>query len=229
MKHFLTKLKINILGFLGGCIVELFYCTWRMKGNIFLHEKEKYECLNRPVVLVFWHEQQLLLPFLVVKHLLKKFEPYRKPYALISGHRDGQILARAMKVFGVGSVAGSSTSGGRQATIKLLKIVREGYNLAVATDGPKGPIYVCKPGAIKMAQISGAALVPIAATANRVWRFKSWDKLQLPKPFASVHALVGEPIFIARDADDATFNATAIKVQNALNDLTQRVLSSAAA
>ena len=162
-----------------------------------------------PLIFTLWHG-----------HLLPLAYRYRwtKATALISEHRDGEYISRIVEGLGLGTARGSSTRGGSRGLRTLVQAARAGSDLAVTPDGPRGPARVVKEGVVTLAQLSGAALVPIAAACSRCWAVSSWDTFLVPKPFSRIHVALGEPILVGRH-DDA--GAALEGVQSALDEATR--------
>lgn len=112
---------------------------------------------------------------------------------LISEHRDGELIARAAQWLGYRLIRGSTTRGAERALLSLVRELKAGRQVAVTPDGPRGPARTYAPGALIAAQRSGAAILPVAASADRAWRLNSWDKFVIPKPFARVTVAYGTP------------------------------------
>ena len=110
---------------------------------------------------------------------------------MISEHRDGEIIAQIAERLGYTTVRGSSSRGGGRALIGLMRAIESGRDGAVTPDGPRGPAHVFAPGAAIASQRTGAALLPVRASASRAWRLKSWDRFLVPKPFARVRVVYG--------------------------------------
>lgn len=142
-------------------------------------------------------------------------------FALISEHGDGRIAAVAMRQLGISSVAGSSTRGGKEAAETLIKTIHDGNHVAITVDGPKGPIHKAKPGVVRIAQRTGAGILPAAAAAQSSWIFKSWDKMFLPKPFSRVTIRVGAPIFVPKELKEGEFEQHLALVESTLLRLTE--------
>ena len=142
-----------------------------------------------PVIYAVWHDRLLLLPYLY---------GHRGSRVLASRSRDGELVARWIRRFGLEPVRGSSTRGGGEALRLLTRALRSGYEVVVVPDGPKGPREVLKPGVIALARLTGAPIVPMALGASREWRLRSWDEFRIPKPFARCVMRFGEPIYVAR-------------------------------
>jgi lysophospholipid acyltransferase (LPLAT)-like uncharacterized protein len=140
---------------------------------------------------------------------------------LISRHRDGRIIAKAVSWFGIGSVEGSSTRGGSEATLRLLEKLREKCVVAITPDGPRGPIYKPKDGAVKIAQLSGASIYPAAFSAEKYWKFKSWDQMILPKPFSRAVFVQGEPINVPADASEGELQRYSSMLESGLKAVTE--------
>ena len=123
--------------------------------------------------------------------------------ALVSASRDGGMLARVLELFDVEPVRGSSSRRGPQAFRELVSAGERGRDLAITPDGPRGPCYVVQEGIISLAQLTGMAIVPASFHLSCKWRLKTWDRFQVPLPFARCEVQLGPPVRIPRDASDA--------------------------
>lgn len=124
-------------------------------------------------------------------------------YVMTSHSADGEILTRVLRSLGYRCFRGSSSRGGQRAMIEMARSVRGGADVAVAVDGPRGPRYQAKAGILLLAKLTGAWVLPVAAGLDRFWQINSWDRYRLPKPLSRAQVLTGEPLAVARDADDA--------------------------
>jgi lysophospholipid acyltransferase (LPLAT)-like uncharacterized protein len=163
-----------------------------------------------PVIYAVWHDRLLLLPYLY---------GHRGCQVLASRSRDGELVARWARRFGLEPVRGSSTRGGGEALRRLTRALRSGREVVVVPDGPRGPREVLKPGVIVLARLSGAPIVPMALGASREWRTRSWDEFRIPRPFARCVMRFGEPIRVSRTADRAAEEAARKEVEAALRGL----------
>ena len=135
------------------------------------------------VVLTLWHGQ--MLPILWA---------HRQPTGvMISEHRDGEIIASLVARFGFFAIRGSSSRGGTRALLAAVQALREGADVAITPDGPRGPRRSFAPGALVVAFRAAVNIVPIVAHVDRAWTFSTWDAFELPKPFARVTILYGAP------------------------------------
>jgi len=118
----------------------------------------------------------------------------RRLVAMISASRDGELVARLVERLGFDTVRGSSSRGGTAAAMQMIERLKNGQIGAMICDGPRGPRHQMKPGAPYMAIQASADVIPVAFAASSAWTFNSWDRFTVPKPFARVHLLYGEPI-----------------------------------
>ena len=139
------------------------------------------------MIFTLWHGQ--LLPLLY-------HHRGQGAVILISEHADGEIIARIAISLGYRTVRGSTSRGAARALIGLSRALTDGHDLAITPDGPRGPAGSFAPGAVIVAQRTGAPMVPVAVSANRGWRLRSWDRFLVPKPFARVHVAYGEPVSV---------------------------------
>jgi hypothetical protein len=122
--------------------------------------------------------------------------------AMVSASRDGAFLAGILECFGVQPVRGSSSRRGRQALLELTTWAERGYDLAITPDGPRGPCYVVQPGVMSLAQLTGLPIVPVSYHLGWKIRAKSWDRFQIPLPFACCEMIYEKPIYVPREASD---------------------------
>ena len=155
-----------------------------------------------PAVFCIWHNG-LALSMKIYFSIVRPQKSSQRLAGLVSASRDGALLAAIFERFGVQPVRGSSSRRGAQALRELTTWAERGYDLALTPDGPRGPRYVVADGAVALAQITGLPLVPAAYHLNWKISLKSWDKFQVPLPFAICEATTGRAMFVPRDANDA--------------------------
>ena len=127
-----------------------------------------------------------------------------KLHCLISRSRDGEIIAAAAESLGIKTVRGSQKNGGTQASLEILDVLKEGNNVAITIDGPKGPKEVVKKGIVEIAKLSGVPIVPFAwySPSKGFIKLKTWDDFCFPLFCKKLCLLCGEPIYVDKDADD---------------------------
>lgn len=160
----------------GLVALRLLAATWRTRVINGHHVRELRQA-RRPLIFVFWHGE--MLPLL--------WQHRNEGVAiLISQHKDGELIARVAAALGYRAVRGSTSRGGERALLGLVRELRDGHDVAVTPDGPRGPARRFAPGAAIAAHRAGAPLMPLAASASSAWRLRSWDRFLIPKPFARV-------------------------------------------
>jgi lysophospholipid acyltransferase (LPLAT)-like uncharacterized protein len=136
---------------------------------------------------------------------------------LISRHRDGEVIARAVERLGYATARGSSTRGGEEGVREMLALAESKRSLAITPDGPRGPARVVKPGLIYLASRTGLPILPVATGARPLTRLRSWDRFRIPRPFGRVVVHYGEPIDVPRDLDPAATEHWGAQVEIALD------------
>jgi hypothetical protein len=156
---------------------------------------------GRPVIYALWHGQLLMMPWLNVR--LGRTDGARPARVLASRSRDGELVTHYVRGFAIEVVRGSSSRGGMSAVRALLGALRNGEDVAVVPDGPRGPRRRVQPGVVALAALSGAPIVPVGFAARPAWRLSTWDEFVIPMPFARAAATLGAPLAVGRDADRA--------------------------
>ncbi|MBM3862184.1 MAG: DUF374 domain-containing protein [Verrucomicrobia bacterium] len=173
---------------------------------------------TEPLIFAFWHNRILMLPYLFKKHWSKRKRD--RVAVLVSASKDGEKLSRVLEQFDLICVRGSSSRRGRQALVELTKLVQDGYDIGITPDGPRGPKYKVQDGAISLAQVTGAAIMPVSWSVDRKFVFrKAWDNFQVPAPFARAVVHVGKPIVVPRDADADTRENKRLELERVLQTL----------
>lgn len=155
-----------------------------------------------------WH--RCLIPCLC--YFRKDFEPT----VLISRSFDGELVARTIELLGYRTARGSSTRRGAGGLLALAKAAREDRPLVITADGPRGPLYQAKPGAAKLAQITGRAIGVFYALPEKAWQLGSWDRFLIPKPFSRVIVSYARRVPPPPNAEEETLEAARQEVEAAL-------------
>jgi len=186
------------LGLAGAGLTRLLGCTWRTRitGDVEIG----------PRIYALPHGS-LLLPAFRLRH--------SRAVVMISRHRDGEIIAQAVRRLGFETVRGSSTRGGAAAAHEFVRAFAD-RPWVVTPDGPKGPRGSVKPGLIRLAAAAGRLIQPLVGAARPAKVFGSWDRFTLPLPFARVIVHFGEPLVVPRDADEPAVLALTNELQDRL-------------
>ncbi|MDR3143495.1 MAG: lysophospholipid acyltransferase family protein [Puniceicoccales bacterium] len=160
-------------------ILRLWSRTLQLRGTARLRELLYGE--SSPKIFCFWHNR--LFP---LARLHGAYRGTRAIYGLVSPSKDGAWLSGVYKGLGISSVRGSSQRGGQLALRNCVGILRSGASVAITPDGPRGPRYVAKEGALWLAQETRLPLVVVGVHFQRAWRLRSWDGFYLPVPFSGI-------------------------------------------
>lgn len=140
-----------------------------------------YTKKDEPVAMVLWHNRLFL-----AAEIVRRFRGGRPAYALVSASQDGAWLTAFFSLAGLRTVRGSSSRLGREAATALVDALRQGHDIGITPDGPRGPCYEMKPGGVIVARRTRAPILLIGGEFSSAWRLKSWDRFYLPKPFSRV-------------------------------------------
>jgi lysophospholipid acyltransferase (LPLAT)-like uncharacterized protein len=152
-----------------------------------------------PFIVAMWHGRLALL-----HHLRHSQKPL---IALISTHRDGQLISKCAWWFDMRTVAGSSSRGGVQAVRELMRLARAGHSLFITPDGPRGPRMQVNEGIVDIARLSGLPILPASISTSRGKFLRTWDRFLVPLPFSRTVIRWGEPIYVTRDSATAEVTA----------------------
>ena len=201
--------KARLIAGAGSWLVRLVIATLRIRVN------DKAGVLGGPseprLIWVFWHNRLFVIP-----HLLNRYLPNRPGSALTSASKDGEILASFLQRFNIRPIRGSSSRRGAAALLEMRRLIREGYDVAITPDGPRGPRYHLNPGAVTLAQKTGALIMPIQVEYSRYWQLKSWDGFQIPKPFARVNITLLPLHRVEQTNGETHFEAERVRLEHVL-------------
>ncbi len=146
-----------------------------------------------------WHGDLLFQPY-----IYRKFRKIPKVDIVISEHFDGRLIAKTMSHFSLGTIHGSSTRNGARVLIQALRLLKEGHDIGITPDGPKGPRHEVQDGVIVMAQKTNSKIMAFSCVPSSFWQLGSWDRFTIPKPFGTLDFYSSEPIDLqGMELDDA--------------------------
>lgn len=174
---------------------------------------------NEPVIFCIWHNR-LALSLEVYRIYLHRLKRPCRLAALVSASKDGGLLSRVIECYGVQPVRGSSSRRGPQALLELTTWAERGYDLAITPDGPRGPCYTVQEGVTSLAQITGLPIIPVSYHLTWKIRVKSWDRFQIPLPFATCVMRFAPPIRVPRGISDAEREQMRKDLQERLSSIT---------
>jgi len=163
-----------------------------------------------PAIGAFWHGRLFMMP-VVYKGKTLSF--------LVSPHRDGQVVGKALIRFGFRPILGSSTRKGSSGFKQMVKA--HGSDIAITPDGPRGPRHQVQVGVIELARLTGRAILPLTFSASKKKIFNTWDRFLLPYPFSKGVFIWGEPIEVDQNGDRTHLEEKRILLERRLNELTE--------
>lgn len=163
----------------------------------------------------YWHQHHVVGSTLIRSWVRRGL----KACFLVSGSVDGEVPERIARAWGAEVIRGSANQSGALALRDMQRMMKSGYSIVTTADGPRGPKYEFKMGAILMARIAGVPVIPIACAADRAWYLNRWDDFMVPKPFARIVLAIGAPCSIPSDAPLDGLESHRIHVQEAVMSL----------
>jgi lysophospholipid acyltransferase (LPLAT)-like uncharacterized protein len=208
------RLEVALVAALGYPLVHALGRTlrWRVEG---WQHFDAASTGGRQPVMAFWHGR--ILPATV-------YFRGRGIVVITSENFDGEWIARIIERFGYGTARGSTSRGARRAMRQLVRAMEAGHPAGFTVDGPRGPARVAQPGAIWLAKATGNPVLPFHLEASSSWTLRSWDRTQIPRPFATVGLAIGEPIAVAADAGDREMERARLLLQKRLETLEESAL-----
>jgi lysophospholipid acyltransferase (LPLAT)-like uncharacterized protein len=166
------------------------------------------------LIYTFWHREIFAATW---------FWRKRGIVVMTSQNFDGEYIARIIQKHGYGAARGSSSRGAARALVEMVRCLRRGYDTAFTIDGPRGPRFVAKGGAVVLAKSTGAAILCFHAAVRRPYVLrKTWDLTEFPLPFSQAAMFIAPPIMVPRDVDDAAEDSKLLEVQTTLDQLRMR-------
>lgn len=176
--------------------------------------------LREKIIFSTWHNR-LALSLMIYRRYVVRVDPERRLAAMVSASRDGGLLARVLEHFSVEPVRGSSSRRGPQALREMISWSERGYDLAITPDGPRGPCYQVQDGVISTAQLTGLPIMPVSYHLNWKFRPKSWDRFQVPLPFARCRIRTGEIVRVPREATESERETLRQRLEETMKAITE--------
>ncbi len=183
-------------------------------------EQTRALILSQPVIFSTWHNR-LALALPAYRRAIQRHQPQRRMAAMVSASGDGALVARVLELFGAAPVRGSSSRRGSQALRELITHAEQGLDLALTPDGPRGPRYEVQDGVIALAQLTGLPVIPASYRLRGKLLLRSWDRFQVPLPFASWRLRLGEAILVPREADFKEREEIRLELERRMRSITE--------
>ena len=206
-----SRLGRAVLIWLFVRFVRLVFATnrWRTVGR---EDADALLRAGQPFIAAFWHGRLMMAPHC--------WQAEATMHVIISRHRDGENIARAVRHLGVTAIRGSTTRGGAAAIRASLRLLKEGGYLGITPDGPRGPRMRVQPGIVALARLSGVPIVPTTFAVSRRKVANSWDRFVIALPFGRGVVLWGPPLYVAAEADKTALEEARRTLEERLNALT---------
>ncbi|MBL0686752.1 MAG: lysophospholipid acyltransferase family protein [Sulfurospirillum sp.] len=189
-KKIKNKLEALFVPIFVYIILNFIYLTCKKRYHF-----DKSKVKNTPTIFVMWHGKIAMLAFGYYH-----YRDSKNVDVIVSQHHDGNIATKFLHLFGIGTLRGSSTRGGAQALKGAFKSFKNGKDVGITPDGPKGPRHSVANGAVVLAQKKNVPIVAIDYQASKAWRLKSWDKFLIPKPFSTLDYYFSDPFYVTDES-----------------------------
>lgn len=197
----------------GSLYIKFVYNSgqWHIKNK---EIPDKLIANGKTFITCFWHGRLMMMSYAW---------PYNQSFfMLISDHPDGQLIAQTIDRLGFNTLKGSTKHGGNLALRNMVRTLNDGGYIGITPDGPRGPRMKVSNGAIALAKLSGAPILPLSYSVSSWKIFQSWDRFVLPLPFARGVFIWGDPIEIQKDSSDADLENARQQLENKLIELTKK-------
>lgn len=208
-------LNFRLVPFLAAHLVKLLAFTLRVQRA----DAGPVEALVRSdqrFILAFWHRRLLMMPLAYAFHRKAEDGTARGVAILSSDSKDGERSAATWRWFAIHAVRGTAGHSGAQALVKMIQAVKQGWDLGITVDGPRGPRQQAKPGVLAVSRKTGAWIVPVCVAFESAWALRTWDALLIPRPFSRVVVRYGAPFRVAPEDSEAAHLA---ELEGCLNGL----------
>ena len=201
--------KTLLIGSLLAFMIRVLGLTIRLK----LHDNAGYYsgAHKGQYIIAFWHNRMIVMPL-----IFSRFYRRKGATVLTSASREGSLVERVVRSFGMDAVRGSSSRRGVTALKALSDRMKDAFDVIVTPDGPRGPCYRLGPGIVFLSQRTGQPVMPIRVDYSRFIELKSWDRFRIPLPFSRVDVTL-EPLFFAQASEsEEAFEAERGRLENAM-------------
>lgn len=195
--------------------VRLLWWSYRIEKVIGEDIGKRIVAQNAVSAPCYWHQHHLLCTNLIREWIRKGF----RACFLVSASVDGEVPGRIARAWGAEVIRGSANQTGALVLRDMRDVLKRGTSIVTTADGPNGPKYEFKAGAVLMARIANVPLIPLACAAENAWYLRRWDNFMIPKPFSRVVLAIGEPIIVPQDTPLDRIEEFRNRMQDAINSL----------
>ncbi len=214
LKSFFKKVlsqdwPILCLGKIAALYMKIVYKTTKWSYEGFEHPEAMW-AKNQPFIACFWHNRLFMTAFC--------WSQDRPFHMLISGHKDGRLIAKIVGFYGIKAIHGSTHKKGTEALRSMIRILKSGETIGMTPDGPRGPAFQASKGVLTLARLSGVPILPVTYSLERRKVFQTWDRFILPLPGGRGSLAWGEPLYFSKSSEDDQN-----RLEKAMNDLCRRI------
>lgn len=173
-------------------VIRLFWWSYRIERVIGEDIVTRVIAGGTPFAPCYWHQQHVLCTNMIREWMRRGF----RACFLVSASVDGEVPSRIARAWGAEVIRGSANQTGALVLRDMREVLKRGVSIVTTADGPNGPKYEFKAGAVLMARIAGVPMVPLACAAERAWYLDRWDSFMIPKPFSRIVLAIGEPVTV---------------------------------
>jgi lysophospholipid acyltransferase (LPLAT)-like uncharacterized protein len=206
----------RLAAFLLTCLFRVCLWTWSCHWEDTATDPEP----KGPIIFCVWHNR---LPLALASYddYARSKWPGSGLAAMISASRDGGLVANVAERFGIQAVRGSTSRRGPQALLEATRWMERNFSIVITPDGPRGPVYQVQEGIIQLAKLTGRPIIPTSNFAGWKICLKSWDRFQIPLPFARCELRRGPPIWVPREASDEECEQLRLKLEHSMLAITR--------
>ncbi|MDI6785360.1 MAG: lysophospholipid acyltransferase family protein [bacterium] len=201
----------KVLPYLLSRVIRFINSTIRLKiinEEIYLELKKK----NKKLIYTIWHNRLFYIPY---------YFRNQDIHILVSESRDGNYLSNTLKQLKFYPIEGSSTRGGLKAAVRMIRMLKKGFDGGIAPDGPQGPKYYLKRGVIDIAQKTGHTILPVTYGVSKKWQLSAWDNFIIPFPFAKGVLVYGQPFEVSKDISSDQIEEVRLEIEQELCRITE--------
>ena len=200
----------GIASFALSLFIRFLGMTWRIEWRS-VENLEKARALSKQGIVSFFHGRLIVIA-----------DTHRKwgISVLASEHPDGDIMGKAVARIGWGHIKGSSSRRGAAGFRELAAVLRSGRDAGLTIDGPRGPRGCVQQGATELSRMTGSVVIPVSNSARPRKLLLTWDRFQIPGPFARVVVSYGEPFVVPSDSDRHAREESRLRLERTLQELT---------
>ncbi len=184
--------KLSIIPFLIYFFMRFIWATTQKRFHYITPIDE------RQYIWACWHGELFISP-----QAYRKLHSKQNAYAIASAHKDGMIVANTIRYLNIKPIKGSTSKGGARALLEAMSCLKEGKEVLITPDGPKGPRHHLNDGVISLAQKLKLPVCVINYQASNYWQLRSWDKFVIPKPFSKIDIYAESIMLDGLSHDDA--------------------------